>query len=180
MDDTDPLLLRLRSAQQDVELATQHLEDAVGAARTAGATWQQIGSVLGVSKQAASQKYQNQATATPQALDHIQRELNARAEELFAAVSRSDIEAAHDLMTYATARLLSKRKILKTWQAVTDAVGEHLKIQRTVIEQSGSQNVLTYRLKHQHGEPVGQITFNSRTKITGWVIYLDDSAELPW
>ena len=180
MDNTDALLARLRSAHNDLEAATKNLEDAVGRARAAGATWQQIGSALGVSKQAASQKYQDQVAPNQQAHDQIQKELNIKAEHLFAALCSSDIDGVHAMMTYATARLLSKRKILKTWQAVIDTVGEHLDIQRTVIEQSGSQNVLTYRLRHEHGEPVGQIAFNSRTKITGWVIYLDDSAELPW
>lgn len=180
MENSDPLLERVREAQTAVTAASRSLEDAVGSARLAGATWQQIGTILGVTKQAASQRFHATPVYNASSLDQIQKELQQIADEVFAALAHSDIERVHALMTYAAARLLSKRKIFKVWNSVVDSVGPFIEVQRSVIEWTGSQYVLTFRLRHDHGEPVGQIAFNKAKKITGLVIYLDDSTELPW
>lgn len=181
MQQDHPLFTRIKEADQAVSESQQNLKDAVAQARTAGATWQQIGSALGISKQAAAQRF-NDSPEVYNARDmgQIQKELLQIAEEFFTAISHDDLAHAKQLMSYTTARLLSQRKIRGVWQQVIDATGNHIELLRTTIEQSGSSYVLTYRLRHEQGEPVGQISFNIRKQITGWVIFLDDSAELPW
>lgn len=180
MKNSDPLLEDVQRAQSQAEVATQNLENAVHTARASGATWQQIGSILGVTKQAASQRFHETKTYNASTLSQIQTELDQITDEVFTALAHSDTERVHALMTYTTARLLSKRKISKVWDSVIRDSGTFIEVQHSVIEWNGSQYILTYRLRHKHGAPVGQIAFNTRKKITGLVIYCDDSTELPW
>lgn len=170
----------LREAQRAVDQATARLEEEVGKARTAGLTWQQIGGALGITKQAASQRFNRPPIYNEKAIEQIEKELLLIAEEAFAALAHSDFERLHSLMTYVAARLLSKRKLAKTWEAVTETCGQFIELSNSRLELSGTGYVLTYRLRHRRGEPVGQFTFNNRKQITGWVIFNDDSAELPW
>ncbi|WP_237221136.1 hypothetical protein [Rothia nasimurium] len=179
MDSSDPRIGAVRTANEQVALANQALEDAVQAARAGGATWQVIGAAMGVTKQAAAQRFSD-SVYNARSLSQIQVELEQITEALFAALAHSDIEHVHSHMTYTTARLLSKRKILKTWQQVLEVAGPFIEVKKTVVEQAGSGFTLTYRLRHEHGEPVGQLSFNSARKVTGLVIFNDDSAELSW
>lgn len=57
--DPDPIN-QLRQAKQRQNAAQQELETAVHRARQEGVTWQSIGEVLGVSKQAAAQRFNPQ------------------------------------------------------------------------------------------------------------------------
>lgn len=50
-------LNRLEDTEKDVERAQKHLASAVKAARKQGRSWSAIGMVLGVSKQAAQQRF---------------------------------------------------------------------------------------------------------------------------
>lgn len=50
-------LRRVTAANEAVDRARQHLADEVTAARKAGLSWTMIGAVLGVSKQAARQRF---------------------------------------------------------------------------------------------------------------------------
>lgn len=84
------------------------------------------------------------------------------------------------MMTYTTRRLLSQTRLTTMWASVVDECGEFEGVKRTALEQHATRAVLTFRLQHTAGEPVGQFSFNSAHKITGLVVYLDDSAELPW
>lgn len=174
-------LNRLKQAQAQALEANARVDEAVAEARATGATWQQIGTILNISKQAASQRYGAATTVyNARSLDTIQKELNQLTEELFAALNHGDYERTHSLMTYVTARLLSKRKISGVWQQVLDVCGSFIEVHKTVTEYKGNDYILTYRLRHTNGEPVGQISFNKTHKITGMVIFNDDSTPLPW
>lgn len=179
MDSADPLIANVRTAHQELTQAQALLEEAVTKARDGGATWQLIGSAIGVTKQAAAQRF-SETVYNARSLPQIQTELEQITEAVFSALAHHDTDHVHSYMTYATARLLSKRKILKAWQQVLEASGPFIEVKKTVVEQAGSGLVLTYRLHHENGEPVGQISFNSARKITGLVIFNDDSATLPW
>ena len=65
-------------------------------------------------------------------------------------------DSEHDWDTFPK-WTVSKRKILKTWQQVLEPCGPFIEVKKTVVEQSGSGFVLTYRLRHENGEPVGQL-----------------------
>lgn len=171
----------ITNAHQQVLDASAQLEEAVRRARQSGVTWQQIGDAMGVSKQAASQRFQQASLKlTDKSLDSITKEIEQITDSFFTALDREDISTLHSLMTYMTARQLSQRKILSIWHQTKEACGDFIEISNSRIEYNGTTFVYTYRLRHQWGEPVGQILFNMRQQITGWVIFLDDSAELPW
>lgn len=171
----------IASAHQQVLEASAQLDEAVRRARQSGATWQQIGDAMGVTKQAASQRFQQASRKlTDKSLDSIAEEVGQITDSFFAALNREDISTLHSLMTYMTARQLSQRKILSVWHQTKEACGDFIEISNSRLEHNGTSFVYTYRLRHQRGEPVGQLLFNMRQQIIGWVIFLDDSAELPW
>ncbi|WP_346845227.1 hypothetical protein [uncultured Rothia sp.] len=181
MDDTEDSLAQVTQAHRAVLAANNRLDDVVQQARQNGATWQQIGDAIGITKQAASQRFhRSPAEHSEASLQKIQEELNTLAEEAFSTLARNDIDHLHSLMTYLTARQLSKRQVSKVWNQVVEHCGEYIELNNSRIEHSANSFILTYRLRHEHGEPVGQILFNTRKQITGLVIFLNDSAELPW
>lgn len=110
----------------------------------------------------------------------LEARLAAIAQQFFAALASGDPATAHSMMTYTTRRLLSQTRLTTMWASVVDECGEFEGVKRTALEQHATRAVLTFRLQHASGEPVGQFSFNSAHKITGLVVYLDDSAELPW
>lgn len=59
-DALDAALEALGRSCTEVRAATQRLEDAVLAARSAGATWAQIGDAAGVTRQAAHERWGHQ------------------------------------------------------------------------------------------------------------------------
>lgn len=56
-------LRRIGLALRDIEVSQRELRDAVAAARAAGRSWAQIGMVLGVSRQAAQERFGAKAAA---------------------------------------------------------------------------------------------------------------------
>lgn len=174
------LLHRITSAEAELHRATAALNDAVSEAREAGATWQQVGDALGVSRQAAAQRFTPHDATGTEVPGHIAEDLRANTEQLFSALASANYPTVYSFMTYTTGRLLSQRKLARVWQQVIEACGSYQAVKRTVVERYGRNFLLTFRLQHNHGQPVGQIMFNPKLKMTGMMIFNDDSAELPW
>jgi hypothetical protein len=63
VEDRSALLREVREAADAVPAAVQTLHDAVEAARSAGATWTEIAGALGVSRQAAWERFAKNASS---------------------------------------------------------------------------------------------------------------------
>lgn len=170
---------RLANARRVVDEANNQLQLEVNEARLEGLTWKQIGEALGISKQAASQRFNRPQVGNRQALQTLERELYLIAEEFFAALTHQDYARARSLMTYTASRAYPQRKLTKKWQTIVGACGAYVELTRHRFELTGTSLGLVYRLRHEHGEPVGQLTFNNRHQITEWVIYRNDTATRP-
>lgn len=174
------LLNRITSAEAELHRATAALDDSVADARAAGATWQQVGDAIGISKQAAAQRFTPHSDAEDAVPSHIEEDLGVITRDFFNAWARNDTDAMYAHMTYTTGRLLPRRKMARVWQTVLEACGPYRSLKRLVVERYHRDYLVTFRLDHGNGEPVGQIMFNTKLKMTGMMIFNDDSAELPW
>lgn len=126
-----------------------------------------------------------------------QAHLNNTAKSVLYRVSEQDWEKVHSYFSFTAKRGLGKKKLAEVWQEVLNGCGEfqrvdsinlhapsphEFKVFSTTVKIPNSSifAIADFTLEHTDGKPVGQIAFNSSRKVIGFLIYLNDSAELPW
>jgi len=177
---------RVRIAQELAVAAENQLVTEVLRARDTGVSWQVIGEILGVSRQAAFKRFGivrdpetgETMTRTP-VVDTI-----ARAEEVFHALEDGNYEAVKELMTFRTSRVLTRTKVMQVWKSVLAEYGEFTGADGSFVSTPapvkglsllpknstlGNATVQT-TLRFEAGEMVGRISFTNQGKINGILI----------
>ncbi|WP_237209493.1 DUF3887 domain-containing protein [Rothia nasimurium] len=199
MENLPTQLENIALAQEAAQDSEHYLNHCVAVAKKDGYSWGEIGSVLGISRQAAAQKYSKivQEIAPMQFSEATQAHLNNTAKSVLYRVSEQDWEKVHSYFSFTAKRGLGKKKLAEVWQEVLNGCGEFQRVDSinlhapsphefkvfsaTVkIPNSSIFAIADFTLEHTDGKPVGQIAFNSSRKVIGFLIYLNDSAELPW
>jgi hypothetical protein len=153
------------AAARDLGRLTEDaMHDAVARARTAGATWQEIGDALGASRQAAYQRFGRPAAprADPAAPDAAVRVLldlvEGRVEPVMARFDERMAEA------------LSETRLRETLDRVAGLVGAYRGIGRPFAHRAGDLTVVRVPLRFEAGEMTGQVTFDPAGRIAGLFI----------
>jgi hypothetical protein len=153
------------TAARDLSRLTEDaMREAVGRARAAGATWQEIGEALGASRQAAFQRFGRPAPEPPDpaAAERAVAVLLGLAQGRHAAVRRRFDER----MTEA----LPESQLAETLERVTALVGEYAGMGEPFAHRAGDLTVVRVPLRFEAGEMVGQVTFDRAGKIAGLFI----------
>lgn len=177
----DEALDGVRAAAAQVEFAEAALGESVLRARAAGHTWQEVGDVLGVSRQAAFKRFgrpvdpeTGTALHTGPAIDPA-----ALAERVFRALAAGEHDTVHGLMTHACARRLTRTRIAEVWRDVLASVGElesfsgHETRTHDGAPLPGATTgplVARVLLHHEAGETVGHVSVHRSGKVDGLLI----------
>jgi hypothetical protein len=167
-DRADPLA-GIRHALDVRRQADLVLAAAVDAARAAGCTWQQVGDVLGTSRQAAFQRFGHPVdprtgqTMDKTTLDHA----DARALELFTALAAGGWEDAGRDFDPTMAEALPPAKLADTWATVVGTVGAHERAGEPFVRRQGDYTVVDVPLTFEAGDMTGRVSFRADGTVAG-------------
>ena len=185
-------VMMIRRADELVERSHERLNEWVSSARAHGVSWQAIGDALGVSRQAAFQRFDvknERETTAEHTIDLLDR-----THEVFRRLDAGDYAAVRTHMTYTCARALSKRRLMSVWNQVLRDTGRlEACVDATVQTADGSTTlsklanrhlssgaIVQVTLRHEAGEWMGRVAYNGSGKITGILIAPPGSSDLPF
>lgn len=175
--DNDPIAL-VRAAHQIRDGAEALMAAAVQQAREAGRTWQEIGQVLGVSRQAAFQKYGK--PIDPRNGEVMNTSPLPEAIELAQAVID---DHAHGRWTDITARFdetmragLTEEGLAEAWAYLAGTAGAYESHGDTEAVRAGDFTITTTPLTFEAGDFVARITFRDDQTIAGLYILNPEAA----
>jgi hypothetical protein len=175
--ENDPLEL-VRAAHEVQDRAGALMAAAVQQAREAGRTWQEIGDVLGVSRQAVFQRYGKpidprtgevmNTTPLPEAADLARTVIDDLTHTRWAEVrARFDAKMRDGL---------TEQELGETWAQIAGLVGAYAGHGDTDVVRAGDFTITNTPLSFEAGEFVARITFRDDQTIAGLYILNPDAA----
>ena len=161
--DRQPLavLLAAVTAAGALEDATSF---AVAQAREAGHTWQEIGELLTITRQAAQQRFGDRATDRP-ASEHAA--LAERASEIVQQIDRGDWAALTADWNGVMRSELSRERLEKVWHGLTASAGPLQGMGRPSVKRKGPYRIAEVPLVFEHGPMRASITFDHDDRVAG-------------
>lgn len=159
-------------AREAARSAEGALRDAVEQARGAGHTWQEIGEILGTSRQAAFQRFGRPVEPRTGA-DVADEPLSGAAERAMALLAdlvtgrwedvRRDFDPAMtDAVPAAT--------IAEVWTQVAGAIGRFERMGEPSVMRFGAHTMVTVVLHCEAGQVSGRVTFNMDGTVAGLLV----------
>lgn len=165
----DGELAAVAAAQDRARDAEEALRQAVEQARTAGHTWQELGDVLGTSRQAAFQRFGR--PVDPRTGEQPARDLlpgaTERAVELLADLVANRWTAVRKDFDEQMAAGLPVDKIVEVWAQVLGMIGAFERMGEPVALRVGACAVVNVPLYCEAGELTGRVAFNADGTVGG-------------
>lgn len=169
---TDPLVV-VYEALRKVRDAEAELRVAVDGARQAGHTWQDIGDLLGTSRQAAFQRFGrpiDPETGTPMAAPTLPDAVR-RAEDLVIAIIEcrwSDVRQDFDERMLDA---VDENLVALGWSQVASSVGRYERMDEPLVRAAGGDyTIVDVPLFFEAGERTVQVTYRADGQVAGlWI-----------
>lgn len=167
-DGADPLSV-VRAAVAVQTQAGALVAAAVDEARAAGCTWQQIGELLGISRQAAFQRFGKPVDpGTGEVLDTTPLpEAAALADAVIEELAHGRWDAVTARFDAAVAERLNADGLAAAWMHVVGTVGSYERHGAVRAVRAGSFTVTDTRLAFEAGDFTARITFRDDRTIAG-------------
>lgn len=163
---------RIEIAAELKNLSDEVLRRSVAQARTHNVSWQQIGDVLDISRQAAFQRFRD--PTDPKGNTSMKTMTNTSmipsAEAVYRNLESGDYDSIGQQMTFIAQRILNEDRVMGVWAEATAMVGTLESVGESFARPSGSNIVVETPLAFEAGELVGRIAYNRRNKIVGMLI----------
>ncbi|HEX6447039.1 MAG TPA: DUF3887 domain-containing protein [Streptosporangiales bacterium] len=165
------------AARRLAELVDAVLRDSVDRARRAGHTWQEVGAVLGTTRQAAFQRFGRavdprtgapMAPVRPGALEHAVALVGAVVEGRWA-------DACADFDD-AVAERLPPEQLAAAWAQVAGLVGRYERMGEPYAVQAGDYTVVNVPLHFEAGVRVARISYDDEGRVAGLFLLPSDGA----
>ncbi len=169
--DEEADIQRVALAAELKTLVDQTLHDSVEQARAHQVSWQQIGDVLGITRQAAFQRFRNPNDPRGSPMrTKSHTELISHAESVYRSIAADDYDSIAGQMTFLVQRVLNEDKVMGVWSDATAVAGDLESLGESFVRPSGSSVVVETPLLFEAGDFVGRIAYNRRAKIVGMLI----------
>ncbi|MEV4316197.1 DUF3887 domain-containing protein [Actinocrispum sp. NPDC049592] len=159
-------------AVRKVRAAEAELRQAVEAARRAGHTWQELGDLLGTSRQAAFQRFGrpiDPRTGSPMAEPTLAG-ADRRAEDLVVAIIEcrwADVRRDFDERMLEA---ISETMLGQVWAQTASLVGQYERMGEPFTRGAGDFTMVQVPLFFEAGELTAQVTFNAEGQVAGlWI-----------
>jgi hypothetical protein len=161
------------AAHRQVLEAQDLLRSAVERARAEGHTWQEIGEVVGTTRQAAFQRFgkpvdprtgQAMAAGLPDAAD--------RALALLTRCAAARFDQVRDGFDETMRRVLDAEKLATVWARVVGSVGAFEGFGEPVAHAAGDLTVVDVLMHFEAGDAVAQVSFRRDATVAGLFIRL--------
>ncbi len=159
-------LLSARTAAEAIEQATRLL---VQQARTAGRTWQEIGELLAITRQAAQQRFSQLESEAEHA------SLAARAAEVVGQVDAAEWEEVTADWDEVMRGELGIDRLADAWRKITTSAGALQTIGHSSVVRKGPYRIADVPLIFEHGPMKARVVFNHEDKISGLFVLLPDA-----
>ncbi|KZM74833.1 DUF3887 domain-containing protein [Nocardia terpenica] len=165
-------LTQVASARDTARAAENALRAAVDRAREAGHTWQEIGEVLGTSRQAAFQRFGRHidpqtGAVVPREAETVRPELAEHAMALIAAWSEQRWAEVRRDFDDRMARELSEDLLARAWGQTVGMVGRYEHAGEPFVRQAGVFTVVFVPLQFEAAEMTGQVFYDDTGKVAG-------------
>ncbi|WP_344266916.1 DUF3887 domain-containing protein [Actinomadura napierensis] len=167
------------AAAEVTRRADDLLRRAVETARAAGRTWQEIGDVLGTTRQAAFQRFGRPAdprTGAPMAAN-VLPEAARRAVAVLADLAAGDWEAARRDFDDTMRDAIGTDRLASVWAQVIGTVGAYERMGAPVVHQAGDHTVVDVVLFFEAGEMTGKVAYSRDAKVAG--LYITPPGKAP-
>jgi hypothetical protein len=169
VDDPSSPLSALKTARDLAAAVDRATRAAVDRARERGHTWQEIGEVLGTTRQAAVQRFGrplDPRTGRPMAEAMLPGAVD-RAVELFAdLVERRWSTVCQNFDDQLVARL-NPEGLATVWAHIVGIIGDFERIGAPLAHQAGDYTVVDVPLAFEAGDRVGRVSFDQHGKVAG-------------
>lgn len=166
----DPLVAVV-SARRLARAVDDALRAAVDRARNAGRTWQEIGDLLGTSRQAAFQRFGRPVDPRTGERMLAQQDLlpgaAERAVDLFADFVEGRYEDVRRLFDDRMLDALDVEKMAVTWATVVSGNGAYEGMDAPFVRPIAEYTVVDLPLRFEAGDIVGRVAFGSDGKVSG-------------
>jgi hypothetical protein len=162
-------LLAARTIADASEDATRTF---VQQARERGHTWQEIGELLSITRQAAQQRFAERSPGEAEAQHFV---LGQRAAQIVAQVSDGDWDAASADWDEVMLAELSRTRLAKAWSQIVASAGPLEEIGRPAVTRKGPYRIADVPLIFEHGPMKARITFNHSGAVSGLFVLLPDA-----
>lgn len=188
----------VRAAVDTLSSAEKALTEAVGLARQAGHTWQQIGETLGITRQAAFKRFghvMDPATGETVTLTTT-APVATLTEQVVTWLASGRVDDLHQAMTWTCRRQLPRRELTSAWAEVLAAVGavEHVDSHQVrdahghvlvedaeVGEAYPVPAIGRVIVHHEAGDSVCHVAISRHFKVSGVMLAMaDDEDSLPF
>jgi Protein of unknown function (DUF3887) len=157
--------------------AAAALRLSVDLARTAGRTWQELGDVLGVSRQAAFQRFGHPVdprTGEPMS-NAILPGAAAKATQLMIDWIEERYDAVTGDFTDKMIEVLPASQLAAAWAQVIGMVGSYQGMGEPMTRQAGDLTIVEIPLTFEAGEMKGRVVFDASGKVAGLFILRPDA-----
>jgi hypothetical protein len=164
------------AARELADMAAAALRASVAAARDAGRTWQEIGDLLGVSRQAAFQRFGR--PADPRTGAEMSASLlpgaGQNAANLIAAWSDARYAEVVAQFDATMTQRLPAAGLGAAWAQVIGTVGEYRGMGEPVVHQAGDYTVADVPLWFEAGEMKGRVAYDADGRVAGLFVVKPD------
>ncbi|MGN8048187.1 DUF3887 domain-containing protein [Curtobacterium sp. 22159] len=173
LQEADQPLDRIVAVQALGEQTTAMLAAAVAEARRAGVTWQQVGAALGISRQAAFQRF-NRSTPAPSIGEELVTDAESiaidRASSVIDDLTSGSWDAVVDRFDDAMRARLQADGLSAAWSQVVASVGAFDHREETVVTRASGYTITTTPLVFATDACTARISFRDDGRITGLFI----------
>ncbi|HEX3782551.1 MAG TPA: DUF3887 domain-containing protein [Pseudonocardiaceae bacterium] len=177
-DRMDDALAAVAVARAAVRRAEETLRTAVDEARSTGRTWQEIGEVLGTTRQAAFQRFGRPVdprTGVPMAEAVLPGVLDHAIGVLAELVEHRWQQARRDFNDTMLDKIDAER-LASVWAQVIGTVGSYQHMGEPFVHQAGDFTVVEIPLHFEAGEMTGQVSYDRDRKVAGLFLARPTSA----
>jgi hypothetical protein len=173
----EPGLDAVRSAAELSALAADALRLAVDLARAAGRTWQELGDVLGVTRQAAFQRFGH--PVDPRTGEPMSNAILPGAAAQATQLMIDWIEARYDRVRAHFNAIMSERMsedgLRDAWAQLAGLVGAYERMGEAGARQAGDLTIVDIPMWFEAGEMKGRVVYDQDGKVTGLFVLRPDA-----
>jgi hypothetical protein len=181
------------AARERLDRARVDLQAAVDRARAQGRTWAQLGTTLGISRQAAFKRFGS--ARDPRTGDTMEkstaRDVLELTERVFRLIDAGDYDALRPLMTDDTALVLTRDLVLDTWARAVADTGNLVECRHTAVELpdgtpvEAGEPILGSVIGHtvlecEAGRWFGRVALDPDRRVVGILVIPPDHGDVPF
>ncbi|MET0495727.1 MAG: DUF3887 domain-containing protein [Actinoplanes sp.] len=157
------ILGEVQAAHHQVLEAQESLRATVDRARAGGHTWQEIGEVLGTTRQAAFQRFGKPA-------DPLLSEAGEKALDLLTHLAATRFDRVRETFDDTMRRELGVEDLAMVWAIVVGSVGTFVRFGEPVAHTAGAFTVVNVLMHFEAGEHTAQVSFRPEGTVAGLFI----------